>query len=319
MIRPAPLGLALLGLALLLFAGLAPARAAVVESVVKADHLRGLLFRPGDAQAPLPGVIVLGGSEGGLNASVTAEARALAAEGFVTLQLGYFGAAGLPATLQLIPVEYFIRAASWLQKQPGVDPQPIGIMGTSVGGEAALLIASLDPAIGAVVAAVPSDEVWQGIAVQGDRRPTSSFSQRGRALPDLPYPVAETDEVFDRYASGFAARGAYPHARIPILKIKGPVMLVCGGRDVVWPSCPMSREAVVRFRAGGFRYPVLLMAYPRAGHAVFGPPLAPNAPDYPDLGALGGTAASNDAARRENWPRAVAFLRQALATPARGF
>lgn len=306
-------------LALLALGALSPARAGIIESSVTADHLVGLYIRPDDAAQTLPGVILLGGSEGGLNAAVTAEARALAEQGFATLQLGYFGAAGLPETLQLIPVEYFKRAVSWLQKQPGVDPRHIGIMGTSVGGEAALLVASHDPAITAVVAAVPSDIVWQGIGPWGDRNPDSSFSLNGHPLPDLPYRVSETGTVFDRYAAGLSARAAHPRAAIPLMKINGPVMLVCGGRDVVWPSCRMARAAAARLRAGGFTHPVVLLAFPKAGHAVFGPPFKPDGASYFGLGALGGTAEANNAARAIAWPRALGFLKAALAPASRGF
>jgi dienelactone hydrolase len=298
---------------------LSPARAGTVETAVNADHLVGLYIRPADATQELPGVILLGGSEGGLNAAVTAEARVLAAQGFATLQLGYFGAGNLPETLQLIPVEYFERAVVWLQKQPDVDPHHIGIMGTSIGGEAALLVAAHDPAIIAVVAAVPSDIVWQGIGPWGDRDPESSFSLNGRPLPDLPYRLSETGTVFDRYTAGLSARSAHPQALIPLMQIQGPVMLVCGGRDVVWPSCRMARAADARLRAGGFTHPVVLLAFPRAGHAVFGPPFSASDPAYAGLGALGGTAAANDAARTIAWPRALAFLKAALHPSAGGF
>ncbi|HTH99672.1 MAG TPA: acyl-CoA thioester hydrolase/BAAT C-terminal domain-containing protein [Acidisoma sp.] len=295
------------------------AQAGIIERKVTADHLVGLYVRSDEAPGKLPGVIVLGGSEGGLNAAVTAEARALAAEGYAALQLGYFGTAQLPETLQLIPVEYFERAVAWLQHQPDVDPHRIAIMGTSVGGEAALLVAAHDPAINAVIAAVPSDIVWQGIGPWGDRDPESSFSMDGRPLPDLPYRVSETGTVFDRYAAGLSARGAHRQAFIPLMKIQGPVMLVCGGRDVVWPSCRMARAAAARLRAGGFTHPVVLLAFPKAGHAVFGPPFAASDPAYAGLGALGGTAAANDAARKTAWPRALAFLKAAFHPSAGGF
>jgi dienelactone hydrolase len=62
-------------------------------------------------------------------------------------------------------------------------------------------------------------------------------------------------------------------------------------------------------------HPAALLAYPEAGHAVFGPPVAPGDAFYPDLDASGGTAEANDAARAAAWPRALAFLRAAFAAP----
>lgn len=303
-----------LGLAM----GLAMGTARAAQPVT-ADDLQGLLFQPPDARGAVPGMIVLGGSEGGLAAPVSEEAAALAAQGYVVLQLAYFGLPGLPQSLQLIPVEYFERAVAWLQKQPHVDARRIGIMGTSVGGEAALLVASHDPSITAVIAAVPSGIVWQGIGPWGMRNPASSFSLHGRPLPDLPYRVAESGTVFDRYAGGLGAISQHRRALIPIQAIDGPVMLVCGGRDVVWPSCPLAREAARRLRAAGFPHAVVLRAFPKAGHAVFGPPEPAGSEAYRDLGALGGTAAENERAREKVWPEALAFLAAAFAAPKNGF
>ncbi|GAB0112951.1 acyl-CoA thioester hydrolase/BAAT C-terminal domain-containing protein [Acidisoma sp. C75] len=302
-----------LALALLLSLGLATARAGgLSERPLKADHLIGLYVRPEDTASPRPGMLLLGGSEGGLSPVVRAEARALAAQGYAVLQLAYFGLNGLPESVQLIPVEYFERAISWLRHQPGVDPRRIGIMGTSVGGEAALLVASHDPRIRAVVAAVPSGIVWQGIGGWGARDPASSFTLGAKALPGLPHLFSANESVFAGYRQGLATLPEHPAARMPLRAINGPVMLICGGKDDVWPSCPLAEDAAADLRRGGFAYPVLLLAYPNAGHAVFGPPIAPADPFYADLGALGGTAAANDAARADAWPRALGFLRAAF-------
>lgn len=310
-------GKALLALVVATLLGVSAAHAASVsETPLRADHLVGLYFRPDDATAPLPGMIMLGGSEGGLSPIVTAEARALAAQGYAVLQLGYFGLSGLSETLQLIPVEYFEHAVSWLASQQGVEAQHIGIMGTSIGGEAALLVASHDPRITAVIAAVPSAIVWRGIGAWGQRDPASSFTLGGEPLPALPHVFSQTDSVFDGYAQGLAALPDHPAARVAVLAINGPVMLVCGARDDVWPSCPMARDAAEMLKRGGFTHRLVLLAYPEAGHAVFGPPVAPSDPFYADLGALGGTAAANDAARADAWPRALAFLHAAFSTAA---
>lgn len=285
---------------------------AVTETSVTAGGMVGNFFRPVDSQAPVPAVLVLGGSEGGLNAAVTKEARLIAQHGMAALQLAYFGIGNLPETLQLIPVEYFTHAISWLQVQPGIDPSRIAILGTSVGGEASLLIAAHDPAVRAVVAAVPSAIVWEGIGTWGVTRAASSFSWRGRALPDLPYPADKTGDTFDRYAGGLQGLSLHRDAIMDVARINGPVMMICGGRDVVWPSCPMVKMAATQLKAARFMHPVVVLAYPQAGHAVFGPPLMPRDPDYADLGSLGGTASTNNAARAANWPAFFTFLGKAF-------
>jgi dienelactone hydrolase len=283
------------------------------RSPVSAGELVGKLYRPAGAEGPLPGVIVLGGSEGGLNPAVSHEARLIARHGYAVLQLAYFGVPRLPETLQLIPLEYFEAAVDWLEHRPGVDPGHIGILGTSVGGEAALLVAAHDPAIRAVVAAVPANVVWQGLGGGIDRHPPSSFSLGGRALPDLPFGWGGAlRDVYQRYAGGLPALPRHADAIIPVERINGPVMLICGARDRIWPSCAMAAAVAARLKAKRFAHPVQLLAYARAGHAVFGPPLDPSSPDYADLGSLGGSAAANDAARATAWPDALAFLDAAL-------
>ena len=300
---------------LLLFLTTATAMAAtsLERTTVSAEGLVGKLYTPAEGQALLPGVIVLGGSEGGLNPVVSREARLIALHGYAAFQLGYFGLPHLPETLQLVPVEYFERAVDWLSKRPGVDPRHIGILGTSIGGEAALLVAAHDPAITAVVAAVPSGVVWQGIADGIDRDPPSSFTLGGSPLPDLPYGWGGAmGDVYQRYAGGLRAQPRHLRAIIPVERINGPVLLICGARDRVWPSCPMTLAVVARLRARNFPHPLEVLDFPRAGHAVFGPPVDPSSPGYADLGSLGGSAAANAAARRTDWAASLALLDSAL-------
>ncbi|MCB8881008.1 dienelactone hydrolase family protein [Acidisoma cellulosilytica] len=287
----------------------------VTETPVTADGMVGNFFRPTESETPMPAVLVLGGSEGGLNPAVTQEARLIAQHGMASLQLAYFGTGRLPETLQLIPVEYFMQAIRWLQAQPGIDPTRIAILGTSVGGEAALLIASHDPAVRAVVAAVPSGIVWQGLGTWGMVKPESSFSWQGRALPDLPYQRGETGDTFDRYAMGLNSLPRHRDAIMKLSRINGPIMMICGGRDVVWPSCPMVAMAAAQLKAAQFPHPVAVFAFPKAGHAVFGPPVmpaSPHNPDFADLGSLGGAAIANNAARAVAWPASLAFLDRSL-------
>ena len=90
-----------------------------------------------------PGILVLGGSEGGLAGEFLC--RMLASHGYPTLALAYFGLPGLPPSLSGIRLEYFARALGWLGRQQGVDPEKVVVMGTSRGGEASLILGSIYP------------------------------------------------------------------------------------------------------------------------------------------------------------------------------
>jgi hypothetical protein len=54
-----------------------------------------------------------------------------------------------------------------------------------------------------------------------------------------------------------------------------------------------------------------VLAYEDAGHLVFGPPIAPDHPFYPQLELYGGTVAGNAAARADSWPKVITFLKRA--------
>jgi hypothetical protein len=65
--------------------------------------LRGMLFVP-PGEGPHPGILVLGGSEGGMPAR---RAAWLASHGYAALALAYFRYEDLPPLLAGIPLEYF--------------------------------------------------------------------------------------------------------------------------------------------------------------------------------------------------------------------
>jgi dienelactone hydrolase len=286
------------------------------KTSVTANGLVADLYLPADAKGRLPAIIILGGSEGGMGAPSARDGKLIAQHGYATLQVAYFDAPGLRKDLGLIPLEYFKTAIDWLRAQPGVDPDRIGIVGGSIGGEVALTVASHYPEIKVVVATMPSSVVWPGIShTSGD--PPSTFTLSGQPLPDLPYGGPFTT-VYSLYAKGLLALDQHRDAIIPVERINGPVMLVCGKSDTLWPSCPMSEQVDARLKAEHFKHPVQVLEYADAGHAVFGQPLDPQNPHLANLAKEGGSVEGNQAARRDSWARAMAFLDGALkASPAR--
>jgi hypothetical protein len=59
------------------------------ELRVPADGVYGRWFRPDDSSTRRPGLLVFGGSEGGLHPTVVGKAALLAAHGYPTLALAY--------------------------------------------------------------------------------------------------------------------------------------------------------------------------------------------------------------------------------------
>jgi dienelactone hydrolase len=245
---------------------------------------------PAPGGAARPAVVVFGGSDGGLYTTV--EAALLAAHGYPALALAYFREPGLPQTLQRIPLEYFARALTWLASQPGVDPDHVVVEGTSRGSEAALLLGEHYPElVHAVIARVTNDVVLCGITPDF-RCAGAAWTIDGAALPytqqfDTPLP------------------SDVPGAVIAAERIRGPILLNCGGLDAVWTSCPFARAIQERLNSMNFAYPHQLVEYPDAGHGA-GLNEAPSVPIFYAQG--GGTMQATALAISDFWPRELAFL-----------
>lgn len=276
----------------------------------------GLVANYYPAQTSAPGIVVFGGSDGGLSAAVDGTARALHEDGFSVLAISYWGAPGQEPRMENLPLEYFDTAVSWLQDQPEVAPDAIGVFGGSKGGEAALLVASRNPAVTAVVANVPSHVAWAGIDSAEFWRMGnigSTWSADGQPVPYVPYAnSARTRDIFELYRTSLAENpAAVEKARIRVDRTAAPIMMVCGEADNLWPSCQMARE-VERFARANGKTDVTLLAYPEAGHLVQGPPAQPDSEEYANLDYGGGTVAGTQAARKDSWPQVLKFLHREL-------
>jgi dienelactone hydrolase len=97
-----------------------------------------------------------------------------------------------------------------------------------------------------------------------------------------------------------------PAAIIPVERIRGPVLTVCGGADQIWHSCDHAEASAARLQAAGHVEPHLFLAYPDAGHAVA--TLLPHQPAHPVPTLEGKTPTANLHAREEAWPRVLTFL-----------
>jgi dienelactone hydrolase len=99
-------------------------------------------------------------------------------------------------------------------------------------------------------------------------------------------------------------------------KINGPMLLLSGRADALWPSTDMSERLVKRLQDKGFEHSVQHLSYEGAGHLVFvGDPTRPAAQAMakaPPNAMLGGTSAANAAAWADNWPKTLAFFDKAL-------
>jgi len=276
-------------------------------------------YFPAAGPGPHPAVLLLGGTDGSLREFRNVYARALASQGYAVLYPGYYLTRENNRSLNMVPIEIFDRALAWMSTRSEIDSRRIGIIGHSKGAEAALLIASRHPEIKAVVAAMPSDVVWQGFDYNatGMSEFSSSWSEKGKPLPFVRYKLLSwyqwfsSDALIRMFRQSWAAADAYPQAAIPAERVRGDVLLICGGQDMIWPSCDMAAAIKSRIEAGSAQNASLL-AYPDAGHWAFGPINNLDRYDQKALGKTGGSAASDMAARRDQWPKIIAFLDKTL-------
>ncbi len=299
--------------------GVAPP-AGVTRIDVRERGLYGALYVPAGG-TPAPALLLVGGSEGGVE-TISRMATSFARAGFATLALAYWGAPGLPASLENIPLEYFDQAIAWLQAQPQVAAGGVGMLGWSRGSEAALLTASRNRAIRAVVAVAPSSAVWQGLNFTSAAAPQPAWTLRGKPLASVvPNGAAYSPSasLLHMFQQSFTTLDARADAVLPVEQIRGGILLISGGSDNIWPSTRYADRIVARLQAMQFRGSFQHLDYPAAGHVVFvGDPSDPAARG---LGApnsmMGGSEAGNEAAWQDNWPRTLDFLRAQLKGEAR--
>lgn len=283
-------------------------------------------FYPASGAGPRPAVLVLGGSEGGLGSEMTAYAKALQAEGYAALHVGYHRGPGMAPTLENVPLETFDRALVWLKAQPGVDPDRLAVVGWSRGSEAAQLVSASHPEIRAVILGMPSNVVWAGFdwdkLFLKDMR-TPSWTRAGAPLPFVA--VSDIGQTMNVYAPAWQAKfraviAQRPDVVIPVETIAGRVLYICGEEDRLWPSCPMARLGADRAAQAG-KKDVEVLAFAAAGHFGFGVPMATDDPHRRRLTTLGGTSEGNDAALAGGFEKAKALLADVFtagAAPAAG-
>jgi len=235
----------------------------------------GTLCTPDPGNSGRHGAIVFFGGYGG-----DIEAKRLALEfaqrGYVTAAVSYFGAPRTPRTLVDVPVEIGVAAVAALAARADVDPARLAVMGSSKGGEYALLVASSSPAVKAVIANVPSPFAWYGLGRQGV--PTGcSWSRGGRSLPCVPMSV-QADQAWEQrderrpisFRSGYeAARRdttAVARAFFPLEKIAGPVVCLAAGDDQVWNSAAQCALAMDYLRAHHHPFADRARTFEGAGH-----------------------------------------------------
>jgi dienelactone hydrolase len=269
-----------------------------VRRVHLTGQLHGMLFLP-SGEGNHPGVLVLGGSEGGL---LPRKAAWLASHGYAALALAYFRYEGLPPLLEGIPLEYFGGALAWMKQQPQIDGDHLAVIGTSRGGELALQLGSMFPDVKAVVAYVPANVRFQ--ACCGNTSVPYAWTWRGQPLTFVSRRSRDTR--------------LYMEAAIAVEHTHGPILLIAGADDGVWDSSEMTEAVEQRLKQAHFPYACERLRYAHAGHRAGRPEIVPTWHGLirnPTSGTeenLGGSPQGDAESSLDAIPKVLEFLRKSL-------
>ena len=208
-----------------------------------------------------------------------------------------------------------------MRASPIVDADFIAVYGASRGAEAALMLAATYPEVKAVVAKAPSHVRWEGVTANHlPGGPAWTFD--GKPLPYVPNRIPFgflVRYIWDTLAGilvpqtplfleDLADFGDTAKAEIPVEQINGPVLLLSGKDDQIWPSPVMADRVMDRLRRHRHPYRYDHLSYEGAGHSL------PTA-YVPMRGlrqgmklAIGGTPEGTSRAQADSWPKILDFL-----------
>jgi uncharacterized membrane protein len=302
-----------------------PPGAQRVPVTIGAPGLEGLLvLPPGPApEGGWPAVACFGGSEGGF-ASQVGLAEMLAARGFAALAACWISEEDAAAAIASVPLERFADAVRLLADHPEVDGDRVVAMAVSRGAEGVLAATAADPSLPcrALVLVSPSSVSWQAIGGDGEIPDTPSWTRDGQALPWRPVRSGELMGQLVRNAwrvgrdrtqhrpTLLRLRPAYSaglaHGTVGELaaeRFGGPLLLLSGSEDAVWPSAEMAEAVVARRGNGADRH----LRFPGAGHLIRFAVLPTDAQWIGGI-VLGGDRAAQSAAQRGAIDEVTGFL-----------
>ncbi len=278
-----------------------------------------------------PTILWLGGS--GSNLEVNALIAApLASHGFNVLSLPYFGEKGLPASLSGIPLEYFERVFTWLEKNPLTTGKEVQVLGMSKGAELALILASRYSFIKKVAVWAPHAYCFQGIAYKNE----SSWMYQGKPLP---YIRARNSWVFAEIFNGMLRNQPFRFtpvyrkalalaknraaARIRVEDAQADLLLVTSTDCGMWNTYDGCMEIMDTLKKQDYPHSYDLVVYKDAGEPYLVPYVIPVSESSVQMAprlvlSMGGTMEGNARAQAGAWEKAIAFFSQGENQPEAG-
>lgn len=249
----------------------------VKPKYVNENGLRATLFANKDTENR-PTIILIGGGHWG-----EYWGHEFAKANYVGLSLPYYREEGLPQLMEEIPLEYFEKAVLWLKEQPEVNPDKIIVMGASRNAELALLIASYFPnTIYGVIAYSPSSVSWSNTVLPFNSDSVKpSWTYKNQPIPYISMDKIKgtptsTIETLPFWKNGLSDSISVNNASIQVENINGPILLLSGAEDEVWPSAMMSNMIENKIKKNQFNFEFENIQYENAGHLISSNPNNPS-------------------------------------------
>ncbi|XP_021058034.1 acyl-coenzyme A thioesterase 5 [Mus pahari] len=272
---------------------------------VREGRVRASLFLP-PGTGPFPGIIDLFGVGGGL---LEYRASLLAGKGFAVMALAYFKYDDLPKVVDILHLEYFEEAVTYLLSHPQVKGPGIGLLGISKGAEVSLSMASFLKGITAAV-------IINGSMVNV----LSTLYYKEESLPALGIHLERARVTKDGFKDiidimNVPLEDPDQKSIIPVERSDATFLFLVGQDDRNWKSEFYAREASKRLQAHGKEKPQII-CYPKTGHNIEPPyfPWSKAAPhsyfDKPIL--LGGEPRAHAMAQVDAWQQLQTFFHKHL-------
>lgn len=233
-------------------------------NITMCEKAKATLYLP-KSKKKLPAIIVLSGSEGGIN-KAQCIAQMISNYGIATMAIGYFGMNGLPKNLEKIPLEIVKEAIDILKNNKNIDSKRVGIYGRSKGAEFALIAATKFEDLSCIILNSPSIFVLEGVK---GRFPSNSSSWvfKGKEIDYFEFKATE-------YLKAKIKKELYPNpnieisARMPLEQLNGNILLLSSVHDEIWPAYQSSLKIKEELKQKNFSYNVTLKKYKYVGHML---------------------------------------------------
>lgn len=227
--------------------------------------------------SPVPAIVLCPGFGATRGNDLPGYAARFSAAGYATLWLDYRGYGGSEGEAERLMAHEQVRdvraALTWLAMQEKVDPERLGLWGTSGGAAHAIQVAGVDQRVRCAVAQVGHgdgqrliadhksaeelDELLKRLQADREQRAISGTSERMRVIDLISDPAtrgfvlaaAETDPSIITYLTMESAEAAMEYRPIDVVHRVTPraLMLIAAEQDEI---CPAAAYREVYERAG---------------------------------------------------------------------